>query len=133
MFARHWKQDITAASDTVDETFGEPLAIVPALANANVNVQAHPDFANRHETVGVFCQPFHEGLTQDGRSHQRGLTFATSEPHATFSRRNLAWAIQPGDFVQRCCDGTLWQVKRVRPDGVARVVVDLNIMGVPRQ
>lgn len=133
MFARPWKQDIAAASDTLDETFGEPFAIIPALERKDVNVQALPDFAHRHDTVGVFTQPFHEGLTTDGRHHEKGLSVASSAPFATFSRRNLAWAVQHEDFVLRRCDQTLWQVKKVRPDGVARIAVDLNLMGVPSQ
>jgi hypothetical protein len=107
-----------------DEIFGEWFDVVPMSRPPNQS-------ASRDLTrpavivVGIFTNPAADadlGI---------GMKIPTSTPNVSFARNALEWVPRPGDIIRRRCDGLQYEVDKVRPDGVSRIVFDLHQMGLP--
>lgn len=121
-----WHAAMQDVSAEIDQRFGERLRIVPAHTVPNQSPTYYP--AEAIEILGVFRWP-----TKDVNLRMEEMKVVSRDPTATFSRTNLPWAIKRGDQITRCCDGSMFEVTAVRPDGVSRIECDLLQLGIPHQ
>lgn len=122
--SKNWRTEMQGASQAQDRQFGEALRIIPC--NRAPNSSAFPDHANAQTVTGIFMKPSREiDLTLAAKVTSR-------DPSASFHVATLAWEPIAGDWIERCCDGEVYEIKKVDKDGVARVTFDLFQMGVQR-
>ncbi len=123
-----WRSDMQGVSATIDETFGEAVRLIPT--EKRPNMQARPQPENAVELLGVFSWRSAMAFRAEGglAGAKSGL-IETREPYVTFSRDALPWAPQQLDQVQRGCDGALFEIKGVEPDGVSRITCRLVELG----
>ena len=123
-----WLSDMQGVAAENAATFGEPLLLIPC--DRRPNFQAKPDPSRGVIVQGVFSWrskmvfKLNAGTSpgQDGLAESR-------EPIASFPRDALPWSIRLGDQLERLCDGTLFEVKGVEPDGVSMTKLALLQLG----
>jgi hypothetical protein len=127
-------QDVSAA---IDETMGEVVFITPVLRRPNF--PATPDESQRSQVVAVFFwkakSVFREEGGKKGYAGQSSFTplleVSSRDPVFTFTAKALPFPILQGYRIERRCDGSAFEVTSVKPDGVARVTVDVVQLGRP--
>lgn len=108
-----------------DDTFGEAFTLFPMVRPPNRSAQRDPE-RPALDVFGIFTD---EADTAEPDTFRPQI--ASTKPNASFTRANLAWVPRTGDIIRRCCDGAQYEVVKVRPDGVSRIVFDLHQMGLP--
>jgi hypothetical protein len=127
-----WQADMQNVAEEIVSTFGEPLRITPC--NRRPNYQPQPDPSHAVDVQGVFSWRAKVEYKQNaGTSSGQDAWVETREPIASFPRAALPWAVNIGDQVERLCDGNMFQVKSVEPDGVSMIVLKLLQLGRPSQ
>jgi len=129
-FIPNWRAGMQAVSAAIDQNFGERLTLIACLSRPNFPTE--PDRATKPVTLqGVFSLrselAFKSGGSP-GRGDAPGLV-ESRKPVASFAHADLPWAIQRGDRVKRETTGESYEVTRVEPDGVSRVVLHLVELG----
>jgi hypothetical protein len=123
----NWRAGMQRVSQSINESFGEPLELIPCHARPNYPAEPYPDKAVT--LCGVISQREHIGLQMAGG---RLTARVETEPLcASFARLDLPWAINHGDRIRRLCDNQLYEVSSVRDDGVSRVETELKCLGTP--
>ncbi len=124
-----WRSAMQGVSREIDQTFGEAVRLIPTAKAPNMQAQPQPEHA--FELLGVFSWRSAMALRTDGNPVTGGKAglVETRDPYVSFSRDALPWAPQHLDQVQRRCDGALFEIKGVEPDGVSRIVCRLVELG----
>lgn len=133
-YVTNWREGIAAASAKIDALFGEALVITPCYQVPNY--PAVPYLKESIEVQGVFSYKADFALnTGDSFNHRRGGggVVETRKPIASFSRAQTPWMLEHGDQIARLCDGSLFEIISIEPDGVARIVCNLNQLGRANQ
>ncbi|MDR6304674.1 hypothetical protein GGQ85_002386 [Nitrobacter vulgaris] len=116
-------------SAAIDDVFGERVTVIPAKPPA-VNFQAIADHSRAVTVTAVFTQ--RPKTTIGGGSHggsrgniQVSPLISTSEPIFSFGYGVLPWPLMQGYQIKRC-NGDLYEVTDIKPDGVSRIDVNVN-------
>ncbi len=130
----NWRAGMQTVSATIDQTFGETILLIPC--ERRPNAQARPQREHAVELLGVFGwrseMALRTGNIAQNRGEGGGLV-ETRKPVVSFSHAALPWALAHGDRVERCCDGELFEVTKIEPDGVSRVCCHLVQLGRSEQ
>ena len=118
-----WHAGMQDVSLSINGAFGEPVIVTPA-GDKRPNFTPRPDVSNAFETVAVFSWRSKLVFKQNS-----GTMFQSQEPIAetrvptfSFDRNSLPWGLQHLDQITRACDGATFEITRVEPDGVSRIV-----------
>jgi len=117
-----WHAGMQNVSAEIDESFGEPVKIIPCDKRPNFQPQPQPEHAV--DAVAVFgWRSKMIFKPNSGTAMQTQEPFIeTRVPVFGFSRNALPWALRQGDIIERLCSGEQFEVKTVEPDGVSRIV-----------
>jgi hypothetical protein len=123
-----WQADMQNVAGEIASTFGEPLLLIPC--ERRPNFQATPDPSRAVTVQGVFSYRS-DGVFKlnAGTSSGQDMLVESRKPIASIPRASLPWSINLGDQVQRLCDGMLFEVKGVEPDGVSMTTLRLLQLG----
>ena len=128
---RESMREVAAAIDTM---FGERVLVIPTMTRPNYPPENVMSAA--FETIAAFT--WVSKLVFDDAKHSRtagsgsfdvSLPIASRDPKFSFNVHTLPQPIMRGYRLQRCCDGTTWDVTNVKPDGVSRIVADVVQLG----
>ena len=127
-----WRGKMQDASAEIDMRFGEQFII--GLATRRPNFPVEPSGDGAFYITAVFSHRSDTTFRHDATTRQSGGILVESRvPIVTFSHRACPYALKIGDVLTRCCDGSQYEAKAIKPDGVSRIVVDLVQRGVPAQ
>jgi hypothetical protein len=118
-------QEVSAA---IDETQGELVTVTPARV-PKVNFPSVPEPSKEVTVVATFMNKAKTIIMgSDGRigGHSLSPLVETSEPVFTFGYGVLPFPLAQSYRITRCCSGTVYEVKNVKPDGVSRIVVSVT-------
>ena len=122
----NWRGKMQGASAEIDRRFGESFFVACTIKRPNRAPE--PSDVPPFEIQGVFSH--RSGTAFKNIYGQSGGTIVeTRVPIVTISHRACPYALQNGDVLTRVVDGTQWEVTKVAPDGVARIVLDLTQRG----
>ena len=128
----NWRGKMQGASAEIDSRFGERFYI--GMAKREPNARVKPSGDGAFEIDAVFSYRSETVFRHDATTRQAGgLLVETRTPTVSFSHRACPVMIQHGDVLTRVADGSQWEVKKVKPDGVSRIVLDLVQRGVQEQ
>jgi hypothetical protein len=130
----NWRAGMQDFSHAVDDTMGELVTVTPA----NVPRPNYPSVADPSKAVTVVAAFMNKAKTvlmgEGGKigGHSLSPLVETSEPIFQFGYGVLPWPIQQSYRITRLCDGALYEVTNVKPDGVARICVHVVQLGKPK-
>ena len=104
------------------------------MAQRRPNGRVDPSGEGAFEIDAVFSYRSETAFRHDATTRQAGGTLVeTRVPTVSLSHRACAVMLKQGDVLTRLADGTQWEVKAIKPDGVSRIVLDLVQRGVSAQ
>lgn len=122
-----------ASQDGIDGTFGELWTYLP-MTRADPNGRGTPDPGRAvvNNLTAVYIGPFARAFSaetrkQGVRPEQPG--HASDRPVCDLDLSRLPYRPRGGDRVVRLQTGLLYGVAEVRPAGVSRAALDLNLRG----
>ena len=128
----NWRGKMQGASAEIDSRFGERFFV--GLARRRPNHAVEPSGDGAFEIEGVFSYRSETVFRHDATTRQAGGTIVeTRVPTISFSHRACPVMIAHGDVLTRVADGTQWEVKAIKPDGVSRITLDLVQRGLSAQ
>ena len=128
----NWRGKMQGASAEIDSRFGERFYI--GMAQRRPNHAVEPSGEGVFEIDAVFSYRSETAFRHEATTRQAGGTLVeTRVPTVSFSHRACPVMIKHGDVLTRFADGTQWEVKAIKPDGVSRIVLDLVQRGVQAQ
>jgi hypothetical protein len=128
-------QDVAAA---IDETQGELVTITPTTAPAP-NYPSVPYPAKAVTVVGVFKNKAKTVIMgSEGKigGHSLSPLVETSEPVFEFSYdvlRSMPFALRQAYRITRLCNGDVYEIVNIKPDGVSRACVKVVQLGRPSE
>lgn len=135
----NWRAGMQDVSAAIDDTMGELVTIIPFIL-PKVNFPTVPDRTKPARTVtAVFKNKAKTVIMgNDGKigGHTISPLVETSEPIFEFGYdvlRSLPYPISQGYRIERCCDGAVYEVTNIKPDGVSRVCVTVSQLGRPSE
>lgn len=127
-----WHAEMQGVADAINESFGEPLTILPRIGKPNFGTV--PDPSKPEVTLaGVFSIRSIEAFAaHDASGMQRaGITrVSTRQPLASLALKDLPYPILTRYRIRRERDGAVYEVTDVLSDGVSRVLLHLVQAGV---
>ena len=128
-----WRCGMENVAAAIDDAFGECVIVTPTLFKPNH--QPIADTATAFQTVATFTWRNVVKFKQNsGTAFQTQEPFVESrEPVFSFSRHNLPMALKHLWQITRLCDGNVFEITKVEPDGVARIVVNAVQLGRQEQ
>ena len=124
-------QDVSAA---IDETMGELVTVTPAASPAP-NFPAVSDPARAVTVTAVFTRKAENAL--GGSRVHGGQTItplvSTSKPVFQFGYNTLPFPIRQNYRIKLLRTGELFEVTDVKADGVSRITVDVNQLGIQKE
>jgi hypothetical protein len=132
LFDVNWRAGMGDVSAAIDESFGEVVKVIPAEAS-KPNFPTIPDPSRAVTVTAVFTRQAKTVIMGDNHGRTRGGVsvsplVSTSEPVFSFGYGVLPFPILQGYQIERC-NGELFEVTDVKPDGVARIVCPVNQLG----
>jgi hypothetical protein len=121
-------QDVSAA---VDDTMGELVTVTPA----SVRFPNFPSVPDPSQAVTVTATFTNKAKTvimgNEGKmgGHSLSPLVETREPIFQFSYGVLPFELQQSYRITRCCNGAVYEVTNIRPDGVSRITVNVVQLG----
>ena len=133
----NWRAGMQSVSAAIDEAMGELVTISPFVP-PKVNF---PTVVDRHKPVLTVTAVFKNKaktiiMGNDGKigGHTVSPLVETSEPIFEFSYnvlRSMPYPLLQGYRIERCCDGAVYEVTNIKPDGVSRTCVHVAQLGRP--
>ena len=126
-----WHDEMQGVADAINESFGEPLTIIPMTCKPNY--PPLPDPTKRPATLtGVFSIRSIETFTPYEKKNQGpGLVrVSTRNPVASFSLKDLPYSISRLYRIRRERDGAVYEITDLNSDGVSRVLLHLVQAGI---
>lgn len=135
LFETNWRGGMQDVSAAIDEVMGECVTVIPAKPPA-VNFQAIADRACAVTVTAVFTQRPKTIIGGGSHGGSRGNIqvsplISTSEPIFSFAYGVLPWPLMQGYQIERC-NGDLYEITDIKPDGVSRIEVSVNQIGRER-
>jgi hypothetical protein len=132
LFETNWRAGMGDVSAAIDDTMGECVTVIPVTVPA-VNFPGIPDRSRAVTVMAVFTRQAKTLIMGENHGRTRGGVsvsplISTSEPVVSFSYGVLPFPILQGYQIERC-NGELFEVTDVKPDGVARIVCPVNQLG----
>lgn len=129
--AGNWRNAMQVFSQAVDDTMGELVVVTPATI-PKTNFPSVPDPSRSVTVVAVFTNKA-TTVTMGPEGKMGGYTvsplISTSKPVFDFAYGALPWPIRRSYRLTRLCNGETYEVTDVKPDGVARIVVNVVMLG----
>jgi hypothetical protein len=133
----NWRAGMQDVSAAIDDTMGELVTMTPA-SPSKPNFPAVPDPSRAVTVTAAFTNRAKDVIMGDsvGRmssGHSISPIVSTSEPIFSFASEALPFAPTQGCRITRLCNGEVYEVKDMKPDGVARIVVPVVLLGVSKE
>ena len=128
----NWHSEMQGVSAAIDDTFGEQVTVTPCCRRPNFQPAPQPEHAIALLAVFSWRAKMIFKLNSGTNAGQEGLA-ESREPIFSFSRAALPWAFALGDQITRDCDGAMFEIKTVAPDGVSRIVAACVQLGLQTQ
>lgn len=132
--ASNWRNGMRAVSAGIDDTFGETVEVIPVLPG-KPNFPGTPQPLQAVTVTAVFTNEAKTvlmGNEHQYKGHSLSPLVTTSEPIFQFDNKALPWPLRQGYHVKLCRTGETFEVTNVKPDGVARITVNVVQLGKPR-
>lgn len=131
--ANEWRAGMRDVSAAIDDTMGELVTVTPVTpGKPNFPGTAQPDkavtvtavFTSKAETIlmGENNGKLHSG-------HVISPLISTCKPVFQFGYGVLPWPLRQGYQIWLCRTGETFEVTDVKPDGVARITVNVVQLG----
>lgn len=133
----NWRAGMQGVSAAIDDSFGE-LVVVTPVTTAKPNFPTIPDTTSAVTVTAVFQNKAKDVIMGEnaGRmsgGHSISPIVSTSEPVFSFANDALPFPLRQGYRITRLCNGATYEAKDVQPDGVARIVVPVVQLGIPKE
>ena len=132
-----WRAGMQEVSAAIDETQGELVTVTPARAEVNFPSVADP---SRSVTVTAVFKNIAKTIIMGSEGKLGGHSLSplveTSEPVFEFSyevMRGMPYPLQQSYRITRLCNGALYEITNVKPDGVSRTCVNVVQLGRPSE
>jgi hypothetical protein len=129
----NWRAGMQEVSAAIDETQGELVTITPARPQA-VNFPSVADPSKAVTVTAVFKNKAKTVIMgSEGKmgGHSLSPLVETSEPVFEFGYGVLPYPLQQSYRITRLCNGALYEVTNIKPDGVSRICVNVVQLGRP--
>jgi hypothetical protein len=132
----NWRAGMQEVSAAIDETHGELVTVTPASAPA-VNF---PSVADPSRSVTVIATFMNKAKTvimgSEGKmgGHSLSPLVETSEPVFEFGYdvlRAMPYPLKQSYRITRLCNGAMYEITNIKPDGVSRTCVKVVQLGRP--
>ena len=135
MFTDHFRAAMSDVADAINDEMGETVLITPYIAKPNFPSQldvTRPAFSITavftHKAVTTFGNE--EGKHKmPGRHDSLEVGISTSRPIFSVKACDLPFDLRQSYRIQRCHDGSLWEITDLRPDGVSRIEIRVVQLG----
>lgn len=128
-----WRAGMENVAREIDNAFGECVRVIPTRTKPNM--QAIPLYDEAFVVTATFTWRSKMVFKQNS-----GTMFQTQEPFLetrvptfTFSRHNLPRGLTHLMQIERLCDGTIFEITSIEPDGVSRITAHVNQLGRQKQ
>ena len=130
---RHAMRDV---ANEIDMMFGERVLVIPTRSRPNFMPENVMSAA--FETIAAFTNK--SKLVFDDAKSRRSvgtggydvaLPIQSADPVFSFNVHTLPQPLMRAYRLQRCCDGTIWDITNLKPDGISRIVADVVQIGRP--
>ena len=136
LFADYFRQAMTECAAVQDELMGETVTVAQFVSKPNFPTQ--PSGVAPVNVVAIFTWASETGFSNaDSKrlSQSRDVEITapfiiTRKPKFSFKACVLPWPILRSYRITRCVDGSTFEVTGVRPDGAARI--DVNVVELGR-
>jgi hypothetical protein len=132
----NWRAGMQEVSAAIDETQGELVTITPATAPK----PNFPSVADPSRSVTVVATFMNKSRTvimgSEGKmgGHSLSPLVETSEPVFDFGYdvlRAVPYPLQQSFRITRLCNGAMYEIINIKPDGVSRTCVKVVQLGRP--
>jgi hypothetical protein len=136
LFQEDWRQTMRdEVSAAIDESFGECVTVTPVNV-PSPNFQSIPDESRAATVVAVFTHKAETAIMGGNHGRDSGRVsvsplVSTSKPAFSFGYGVLPFRLLQGYRIERC-NGDVYEITDVKPDGVSRIEVSVNQMGKER-
>ncbi len=126
-----WRAGMQECSHAIDDTMGETVLVTPA----SVPAQNFPSVADPSKAVtvtAVFTSKAKTVLMGEGRmtgGHSVSPLVETSEPIFQFGYGVVPFVMRQSYRITRLCSGEVFEITKVKPDGVSRIIVNVVQLG----
>ena len=133
----NWRAGMQEVSAAIDETQGELVTVTPARPQAP-NFPSVPNPAQAVTVVATFKNKAKTIIMGEGGrvgGHSLSPLVETSEPVFEFSYevlRSMPYPLQQSYRITRLCNGALYEITNLKPDGVSRTCANVVQLGRPR-
>lgn len=128
-----FEESFAVASEGIDDVFGEAWLYQPfVVANGDVNGRPSPSPDGPERCIiAVYQGPYARAFSAETR--KQGLKpehpgHASNRPVCDLALCRLPYPPKNGDQVTRLKTGDIFKVAEVRPNGVGRAALDLNLL-----
>ena len=136
MFADAFREAMSDVADAINDEMGETVIITPYV-EAQPNFPASPDptlpafsvtAVFSHMAVMTFGTPIgHRKAIGGGDYLEAGVS--TRRPIFSIKSCDLPYPLYGGTRIQRCHDGSIWEITDAKPDGISRVQINVVQLG----
>jgi hypothetical protein len=135
LFQESWQAGMLDVSAAIDEVMGECVTVIPVTVPAP-NFQGIADESRAVTATAVFTHKAETVIMGGNHGRDSGRVsvsplVSTSKPVFSFGYGVLPFPLLQGYRIERC-NGDLYEVTDVKPDGVSRIDVSVNQMGKER-
>lgn len=127
----NWRAAMQDVARAVEETQGELVIVTPATS-PKVNYPSIEDLSKTVTVVATFTNRT-KTVMMGNEGKIGGLSVSplveTSEPIFQFRYGVLPWPLQQSYRITRCCNGAMYEVTNVKPDGVAFIFAKVVQLG----
>jgi hypothetical protein len=134
MFANNWRAEMQGVAAAIDDTFSESVTVVPMRRAVNQSATVDPSRAP--VSVRAVFSWRSEMAFNNRNSHavssgniDTAPLISTRKPCFSFRFGSLPFAIRQADRIMRLSDGSLFEIKDVKSDGVSRVETEVVQLG----
>jgi hypothetical protein len=134
IFANNWRAEMQGVAAAIDDSFGESVTVMPM--RRAVNHSSTPDPTRTHVAVcAVFSWRSEMAFNnRDSRAVSSSNIdtaplISTRKPCFSFRFGSLPFALRQADRITRLSDGSLFEIKNVKSDGVSRVEAEVVQLG----
>lgn len=118
---------LAVADQAVDAVNGEPFDFTPMRAVKNGSPVSDTARDSQTGIIGVFSEEGTLSATGIGNSMERlGAEFETARPLLSIRTEYLPQGVRQFDRFTRSLSGLVYEVRRVQPDGLGRLLIVLT-------
>jgi hypothetical protein len=134
MFETKWRSHMQHVAAAIDGAFGELVSVTPTTRSPNLMAKLDPSLTPATVSAVFSWRSEMAFNHSNSRSISSGSIetaplVSTRKPFFSFKCGELPFALRQGYQIERLCDGSLFEVKDVKSDGVSRVQVEVVQLG----